>query len=209
VFESKKIQIQRYEFSRDESKLLLFEAAAPIYRRSVLYKVHVYDINSGNLQLLDEEKVLHAQFSPDDKKVAFVKNNNIFYKDLQTNKTIQVTTDGKWNEIINGNCDWVYEEEFGFTRAYQWSPDGKYLAYYRFDERQVPEYVMTVYDKLHPTPYTYKYPKAGEANSVIQIKIYHIATKKTITADIGKETDIYIPRIKWSNNPEQLCIYRL
>src|SRR5690606_18234714 len=88
-------------------------------------------------------------------------------------------------------------------------PDGKTIAYYRFDERNVPEYTMTVYDKLYPTPYTFKYPKAGEANSLIQIKLYQLASKNTVTANIGKETDLYIPRIKWTKDANELCIYRL
>ena len=203
------VKLQDYAFSEDETKMLLFEAGENIYRRSVLYKVYVYDLNSKKVSLLDEDKILHAQFSPDGNKVAFVKKNNLYSKNLSTNKTTQVTTDGKWNEIINGNCDWVYEEEFSFTQAYQWSPDGKHIAYYRFDETQVPEYTMTKYDGLYPTPYKYKYPKAGDPNSIIQIKIYNLATKKTVNADLGKEKDQYIPRIKWTNDASKLCIYRL
>jgi dipeptidyl-peptidase-4 len=159
--------------------------------------------------LLDEDKVLHASFSPDGSKVAYVKDNNLYYKDLQTGKVVAVTTDGKRNEIVNGNCDWVYEEEFEFTKAYEWAPDSRHLAFYRFDERQVPEYTMTIYDSLYPTPYKYKYPKAGEPNSIIQIKIYDIASKQTVDADLGSEKDQYIPRIKWTNDPSELCVYRM
>jgi len=208
-FNSQQLHPQDYVFSEDETKMLLFEETQPIYRRSALYKVYIYDLNSGNISLLNNEKVLHAQFSPDGSKVAFVKDNNIFYKDLKNGQTLQVTKDGKRNEIINGNCDWVYEEEFEFTQAYQWSPDGKNLAYYRFDERQVPEYTMTIYDNLYPTPYKYKYPKAGEPNSIIQIKIYNLASKKSVNANIGNETDLYIPRIKWTRDANELCIYRM
>lgn len=203
------IKFDSYEFSNNENKLLLFEEGDYIYRRSAVYKVYVYDMAANTVSLLDNEKVLHAGFSPDGKKVAFVKDNNLFYKDLKTNKTTQITTDGKRNEIINGNCDWVYEEEFEFTQAYQWSPDGKTIAYYRFDERNVPEYTMTIYDKLYPIPYKFRYPKAGEPNSIIQIKLYNLASKSSVSADIGKETDIYIPRIKWTKDANELCIYRL
>lgn len=209
LFNGQTLNPESYTFCEDETKMLLFEDKQSIYRRSALYKVYVYDLKSGKISLLNTDKVLHAQFSPDGNKVAFVKDNNLFYKDLKTGKTLQVTHDGKRNEIINGNCDWVYEEEFEFTQAYQWSPDGNYLAYYRFDERQVPEYTMTIYDSLYPTPYKYKYPKAGEPNSIIQIKIYSLENSKTINAAIGKETDQYIPRIKWTRNPRQLCIYRM
>ena len=207
--DGKMISIDDYKFSEDEKKLLLFSQGKNIYRRSVLYKVYVYDINSKDLSLLDEEKILHASFSPDGSKVAYVKDNNLFYKDLNSGKTVKVTTDGKKNEIINGNCDWVYEEEFEFTKAYDWSPNGNHIAYYRFDERLVPEYTMTVYDSLYPTPYKYKYPKAGEPNSIVQIKIYDVKAEQTINANIGKETDQYIPRIKWTKDPSRLCIYRM
>lgn len=203
------IKFDNYQFSNDETKLLLFEEGNYIYRRSAVYKVYVYDMAAGSVSLLDNEKLLHASFSPDGNKVAFVKDNNLFYKDLKTNKLTQITTDGKRNEIINGNCDWVYEEEFEFTQAYQWSPDGRTIAYYRFDERNVPEYTMTIYDQLYPTPYKFKYPKAGEPNSVIQIKLYDLASKKSITANTGKDADIYIPRIKWTKDADKLCIYRL
>ncbi len=87
-----------------------------------------------------------------------------------------VTTDGKWNYVINGNCDWVYEEEFEFSRAFEWSPKGNYIAYYRFDESNVKEYNMTIYDNAYNKDYRYKYPKAGEANSKVEIHIYDVAT---------------------------------
>lgn len=208
-YDSDTVKIDEYAFSADEKQLLLYGESKNIYRRSILHKVYIYNTNSKTLQLLDKDKVLHASFSPDGTKVAYVKDNNLYYKDLQTGKVVAVTTDGKRNEIINGNCDWVYEEEFEFTKAYEWAPDSKHLAFYRFDERQVPEYTMTVYDSLYPTPYKYKYPKAGEPNSIIEIKIYDIASKQTLDADLGSEKDQYIPRIKWTNNPSRLCIYRM
>ncbi len=209
TFDGKTLSINSYEFSEDEQKLLLFTEAQPIYRRSVLYKVYVFDRSNKTLKALDEEKVLHASFSPDGEMVAYVKNNNLYYKNLSTDQTTAVTTDGERNAIINGNADWVYEEEFQFTKAFEWAPDGKTIAYYRFDERQVPEFTMTVYDSLYPTPYKFKYPKAGDPNSIVRIRFYHLDSKETVDANLGKETDQYIPRIKWSNNPNHLMIYRL
>jgi dipeptidyl-peptidase-4 len=209
LFEDNKIAIGSYEFSKDEQKMLLFTEASPVYRRSVLYKVYVFDLKTENLTLLDTAHVLHASFDPSGTKVAFVKDNNLFYKDLSNNTIIAVTQDGKNNEIINGNCDWVYEEEFQFTKAFEWSPNGRYLAFYRFDERQVPEFSMDLFTGLYPEQYRFKYPKAGEVNSIIQIKFYNLETKATANADLGEETDIYIPRIKWSENPTQLCILRM
>lgn len=201
--------IDDYSFSRDEKKMLLLFRSQNIYRRSVLHYVFVADLEQHTLTAVDGAKVLHATFSPDASKVAFVKNNNLYYRDLKTKKTVPVTMDGVRNKVINGNCDWVYEEEFGFTRAYDWSGDGKTIAYYRFDESKVPEFTMTVYDSLYPTPYKFKYPKAGEPNSVVQIKLYDVASKAVKTADVGKETDQYIPRIKWTLNHSKLCIYRM
>ncbi len=204
-----KSSIESYEFSKDERKMLLLTESQNIYRRSVLNRVYVADIAGHSTRLLDTGKVLHATFSPDGQKVAFVKGNNLFYKDLTSNEVVQISTDGEKNKIINGNCDWVYEEEFGFSRAFEWSSDGKYLAYYRFDESLVPEYTMAKYTGLYPEQYTYKYPKAGERNSIVQIKIYNLQSKQTTYADLGKETDIYVPRIKWLDDRQKLCVYRM
>lgn len=201
--------IDEYSFSADEQKMLLLADAEHIYRRSVLYHAYVYDIKTKSIVLLDTAKVLHPSFSPDGNKVAFVKNNNLFYKNLATNKTIAITTDGKWNEIINGNCDWVYEEEFEFTKAYDWAPDGKHIAFYRFNERKVPEYTMAKYYSLYPNQYTYKYPKAGEPNSIVSIRLYDVQTNEIVKADLGDEKDQYIPRIKWTKDANELCIYRM
>lgn len=202
-------KIESYVFSKDEQKLLFLTNSESVYRHSTLYKVYVYDIATGRSQLLDNAKVLHPSFSPDGSKVAFVKDDNLYYKDLNNGQTIAVSKDGRKNAIRNGNCDWVYEEEFAFTQAYNWSPDGSHIAYYRFDESKVPEYTLTIYDNLYPKQETYRYPKAGENNSIVQIKLYDLATRQTVLADAGQETNQYIPRIKWTKNANQLCVYRL
>lgn len=209
TYNGQALDISDYQFSKDEQKLLLRSHPQNIYRRSVLYHTYVFDLKSGRIQPVSEEKVLHASFSPDGSKVAYVHQNNIYIKDLMTGNIDAVTSDGEKNKIINGNCDWVYEEEFEFTQAYQWSEKGNYLAYYRFDESAVPQYNMTVYDSLYPTPYIYKYPKAGEKNSIVQIKIYNLQNRQTVNADLGAETDQYIPRIKWTGMDDQLCIFRM
>lgn len=210
TFEGKELDVDEFVFSADEQKMLLLTSSENIYRRSVLHYVYIFDLKTKSIQQLDADKVLHASFSPDGSKVAFVKANNLYYKDLANGKTVAVTTNGEHNKIINGNCDWVYEEEFEFTQAYQWSPAGNFLAYYSFDESAVKEYVIPYYEgKEYPRNYSYKYPKAGEANSVVKIYTYTLANGQTATADIGTETDQYIPRIKWSNNEQELCIYRL
>ena len=206
--DGKDLNIDEYKFSKDEQKLMLFVQAEHIYRHSASYHVYVLDIATGALKLVDNDKILHATFSPDGRKVAYVKNNNLYYKDLVNDNLVPVATDGEKNKIINGNCDWVYEEEFSFTKAFEWSKDGSYLAYYRFDESLVPEYTLAKYTGLYPDQYTYKYPKAGERNSVVQIKIFNVQTGNTIVTNTG-ETDQYIPRIKWTADPSKLCIYRL
>lgn len=207
--DGKQIEVSSYSFSEDETKMLIKTEPRHIYRRSVMYKTYVFDIEQKKISLLDENKVLHATFSPDGSKVAYVKENDLCYKDLSTGKVTYVTVDGEWNHIINGNCDWVYEEEFAFTQAFQWSPDGKHIAYYRFDESKVPEYTLPIYNGLYPQNYTYKYPKAGEPNSVVEIRICDLATGASVTVNTGKETDQYIPRIKWTKDAKTLCVYRL
>jgi len=200
------LELKDFEWSDDESKLLIFLNREFIYRRSSKAIVYAYDIATKKTTKVDADKIMHATYSPDGSKIAFVKENNLYYTNLSTNKTTQITKDGKWNFIINGNCDWVYEEEFGFTRAFQWSPKSDHIAYYRFDESKVPTYAFAVYDSLYPKQYSYKYPKAGEANSVIEIHIYDTKSAANIKADIGKEVDIYIPRIVWTKDNSKLAI---
>lgn len=204
------IRMSGFEFSADEQKMLLFANPEPIYRHSILFSVYIYDVKSKKINQLEKRKVLHASFSPDGSKVAYVSDNDLYMKDLGSNSTIAVTNDGKWNAIINGNCDWVYEEEFSFTKAYEWSPKGNYIAYYKFDESNVKEFTM-FYDqgKDYPVQYTYKYPKAGEDNSVVSIHIYDVNSKNTANADLGSKKDQYIPRIKWSIDDRELSITRL
>ncbi len=185
---------------------LLKKGTEPIYRRSSKSFVYLYDAGTGKLSKLENEKVLHPTFSPDGSKVGYVKDNNLYIYDIAAGKATAVTTDGKWNFVINGNCDWVYEEEFEFTRAYEWSPKGNFIAYYRFDESQVKEYNMTMYDNAHNKDYRYKYPKAGDGNSTVDIYIYDVA-KGTKAKAVYEQGDIYIPRIKWTRDDNTLVVY--
>jgi dipeptidyl-peptidase-4 len=202
--------IHDYAFSTDEKKILLSTNISRIYRHSFEARYWVYDVITGAATpLADTGKQQLATFSPDGHKVAFVRNNNLYYKDLLDNSIIQVTRDGEMNHIINGAPDWVYEEEFGFSQAYCWSPDSRSLAFYRFDESQVKQYDMTVYNALYPSVSRFKYPKAGEANSVVSILVFNPGSGKTIKMDVGAEEDQYIPRIKWTEQQGKLCIIRL
>ncbi|MBA3972078.1 MAG: DPP IV N-terminal domain-containing protein, partial [Bacteroidetes bacterium] len=172
---------------------------------------YVYDRKSKSLTPVSAgEKQMYATFSPDGTKVGFVRGNNIFIKDLASGKETQLTTDGLHNNIINGATDWVHEEEFAFSVAYFWSPDSKKIAYYKFDESKVKEFSFNEFNnKLYPTDNKYKYPKAGEANSVVTIHAYDIATASDKLMDIGKEVDQYIPRIKWTMDANTLSIVRM
>lgn len=207
---SKKLEMEDYALSSDEQKILISAEGEPIYRRSSREENYVYDLKTKKIaQLSKGGKQMFATFSPDGSKVAFVRLNNLYMVDLATMTEKQITTHGKWNHIINGACDWVYEEEFSFAKAFQWSPDSKKIAFYTFDETKVPEYNMQTWGKLYPTDYKYKYPKAGEPNSIVTISIFHLTDNKTTKIDIGKETDQYIPRIRWTNDANVLSLNRL
>ena len=206
-----KIVITGYSFSDDEKKLLLQTNYQSIYRRSFKADYFVYDIPSRSLKSLSPNgKQSYAVFSPDGSRVAFVRANNLFYVDLSGMQEVQVTDDGQFNSIINGATDWVYEEEFSLVTGFCWSPDGKKIAYYRFDESAVKEYNLQVWGKsLYPVDYKFKYPKAGDVNSTVAIWFYDLASKKRISADIGQEKDVYIPRIQWTKDPDVLSIRKL
>jgi dipeptidyl-peptidase 4 len=202
--------IDEYTFSKDEKKLLIATGIRSIYRFSSEANYWIYDLVARKLiSLTDTGKQQLAMLSPDAGKVAFVQNNNLFFKDLATNQLVQITKDGLRNQIINGAPDWVYEEEFGFSQGYCWSPDSRYIAFYRFDESQVKEFDMTLFEDLYPYTSRFKYPKAGETNSAVSIHVYDTESKKITTMDSGSEPEQYIPRIKWSATPGKLCIVRL
>ncbi|MES2139905.1 MAG: DPP IV N-terminal domain-containing protein [Bacteroidota bacterium] len=205
------ININKYQFSADENKILIASEKEQIYRHSTRENYYVYDRTTKMLSPVTKgEKQMHASFSPDGSKVGFVRGNNIFIKDLTSGKETQVTTDGKQNNIINGATDWVHEEEFAFSVAYFWSPDSKKIAYYKFDESKVKEFSFDEFNnKLYPTQYRFKYPKAGEDNSIVTIHVYDLASTSEKLMDIGKETDQYIPRVKWTMDANTLSIVRM
>jgi dipeptidyl-peptidase-4 len=208
---SPQLRVASYEFSSDEKKILLLTSFASIYRRSYKGEYYVYDIQTKSLSRLSQGgKQSYATFSPDGTKVAFARENNLYFVNLLNKQEVQVTNDGKFNEIINGSTDWVYEEEFSFVVGFYWSPNGDKLAYYRFDETAVKEYNMQVWGRsLYPKDYKFKYPKAGEANSAVEIWIYDLASTKKIKADLGASVDTYIPRVKWTQDPNTLSVRTL
>jgi len=203
------VRLTSFSMNKEETKFLIPTETEAIYRRSSKSVYYVWDSESKILELLSTGKQQLAEFSPNGKHVAFVRDNNIYIKDLISKKEFIVTNDGEFNHIINGTCDWVYEEEFGFTKAFHWSPDGGKIAFYKFDESKVKEYTLTYFGDLYPELYTYKYPKAGEDNSLVDIYVYHLDDNETVKMDVGAEPDQYIPRIKWTNDANILAIQRL
>jgi len=207
--DQKPISFYSFEFSTDESKILIPTQTEHIYRHSSKSVFYVFDLNTRKLSKPVADKIMYATFSPDGKKIAYVKENNLYYFDLKRGVEEKVTTDGAINNIINGATDWVYEEEFGISKAFFWSPNSDKIAFYRFNESKVKEFEMTMYGKLYPEQSKFKYPKAGEANSVVNIFVYDVASQLLTELEIGKETDIYIPRIQWTMDNNVACIQRL
>ncbi len=199
---------QSYSFNNDETKLILGTNFKQIFRHSYLGTYYVYDIAKKSLDLIGTD-IQEPTFSPDSKKIAYAKDNNLFIKDYSdANVVIQITNSGKKNEIINGITDWVYEEEFGFVKAFEWSKDSKNLAYLRFDESKVKTFSMDVYGKeKYPTQHVFKYPKAGEENAKVALRIFSLETNKTAEIRVGDYE--YIPRINWTNNPNILAVRTL
>lgn len=208
-FRGEVLKIDNYFFNSDESKMLFTTETRKKYRRSFDALYYVYDLKTKELAPLDETHFPQtlAEYSPDGSKVAYVSNNNLFVKDLESGNIKQITKDGKINEIINGTTDWVYEEEFALTKGFQWSPDGNYIAYLKFDESKVKEFTMKWYQKLYPTLYTYKYPMAGEDNSKVSL---HIAkTKNGKSKQVELPTFEYLPRFSWAVNTNELMALTL
>lgn len=203
------ISIDDYFFNDDETKILITTQTTPIYRRSFNAVYFLFDLKTKSLKPLDEthQPQTLAEYSPDGTKVSFIHKNDLFVKDIASGKVTKLTEDGKRNKVINGTTDWVYEEEFAITKAYGWSPDSKYIGFLKFNEKEVKEFTMTYYKELYPELYTFKYPKAGEANSKVTAHIIAIKGGKTTNLDLGEYE--YIPRIQWSGNSNKLILQTL
>lgn len=206
AFGDASVSIDEYTFSPDESKVLLMTNSTPIYRHSFSADCFIFDRTGADLALPLSDPALGQQrlaaFSPAADKVAFVRDNNVFITDGTSE--VQVTTDGRVNEVINGATDWVYEEEFGKDNGLFWSPDGERLAYYRFDESAVREFSMPVYGELYPDPYTFKYPKAGEVNSAVSVHVHSLASGESRKVDLPDAE--YVPRMQWTHTPTTLAV---
>ncbi|MFA9389106.1 MAG: S9 family peptidase [Prolixibacteraceae bacterium] len=211
--------ITAYTFSKDEQRILLETRKKKIYRHSYIAEYYVWDTYTEKLYEVSEYGPQQiASFSPDGERIAFVRNNNIFIKTLRFGTEQQITFDGEKNTIINGIPDWVYEEEFSYNKAFEWSPDSKQVAFVKFNESEVPEYSFPLYkglspekkeNALYPGSYSYKYPKAGETNSTVSVHVYDVKTKTSIEMNSGNDTNIYIPRIAWTPTGSDLVIFHL
>lgn len=214
-------RIADYMLSPDEARVLFQVDRKPLYRRSAYSSYMVYDTVSATVEpLAESDSIRYAVFAPVGDDVAFVQENNIYIKDMVAGSLIKVTSDGKFNHIINGMPDWVYEEEWGLEDALRWSPDGRKLAFLRFDESGVKDYSLDFYgprsgagsdevtEPLYPRTFTYKYPAAGEANSVVSLHVYDLDRKKVFQVDVGSETDQYVPFFGWTPAGD-LFFYRI
>ncbi len=203
-----------YFLSPSEQMVLIAQGSQPIYRHSYTTSYHLQKVGEGAAQaiLTDIPSVRDASFSPNNSAIAFSSLNNLYLYNIASGEVDQITTDGEWNKIINGTTDWVYEEELGFTQAYWFSPDGSQIAYLKFDESQVPLFEMMRYDNtLYNKAYSFKYPKAGDTNSTVELWVYDVATKTSSRVETKRWDDQYIPYVGYTPAGElyYFCLNRL
>lgn len=199
--------IDSYTLDKAEKKILIASNSAPIFRHSFTADYFVYDIPSQKLTKFTNKQIQEPTFSSDGTKIAYAFENDLYVYDALSGSHLQITSDGKKNAIINGITDWVYEEEFAFVKAYGWNANGTKIAYIRFDESEVPEFSMDLYNKgLYPTQEVFKYPKAGEKNAVVSLYVYDLLNGKSQKINLGDYNDFYIPRIKWTNDSNILSV---
>jgi dipeptidyl-peptidase-4 len=203
------LQIDSYQFTSDESKIILFTGTESIYRRSSKSHAYILDAKSKVLtNVAPKGKQMYTSLSPNNDRVAYVRDNNLYHLTLVNQKEHAITTDGTWNKIINGSADWVYEEEFSMSKSFKWSPDGKKIAFLRFDESAVEEFTMQLYyNGAYPKNETFKYPKVGEENADVTAHIYDLKSAKTTKVQTGKAE--YFPRLFWLNNSEKLVVFKM
>ncbi|WP_187478055.1 S9 family peptidase [Amniculibacterium sp. G2-70] len=201
-------QFENYIFSNDESKILLQKESQPIYRHSFLGKFDVKDLNTGKIIALNNgDFVQEPRFSPDATKVAFIANNNLYYQDLKTGDIVQFTKDGEKNKVINGLADWVYEEEFGHARQYEWTKNSNAIVFVKSNETEVPVMHIPIYENnLYPIDWQYKYPKAGEKNSVVSAHLYQLDKGKVINLDLSNFKKYYIPNVIQTSNSDEIIL---
>ena len=210
--ETKLERIEGYMISNTGFRILVWTDRKSIYRRSWKAKVYDYDVRRNFLKPLSdtEGKIMIPTFSPDGRMCAYVRDNNIWLKKFDYDSESQVTKDGEFGKILNGVTDWVYEEEFSVTNLMSWSADSEFLAFVKSDETLVPMYDMQTYNgALYPSSYSYKYPKAGENNSIVGVYAYSVESKDIKKMNVPLDADGYIPMIKFTENIDQLAVMTL
>lgn len=210
-----------FTVSPQGNKLLIYTNSQSIYRHSFKAQYYVYDIRRNILKPLSREKALQQSpvFSPDERAVAFVADNDIRMRKLDYDTEIEVTTDGEYGKIINGVPDWCYEEEFSTSVSMVWSADSQTLCFIKYDEEEVPSYSLPIYQStcnpqpqyaLYPGSFIYKYPVAGEKNSIVSLHSYDLSTRKIKDITLGTGGVDYIPRIAYAKgSSEQLLAVTL
>ena len=208
VFGDEKYGINSYAFNQDQTVVLIYFNSQKIYRHSTRGDFKVVQLTDKQV-IGGGKEVRYPTLNPKGTKLAYVKENDLYVMDLMSQKVKRITKDGEYNTIINGAVDWVYEEEFGMSKGFEWNSNGTKIAFYRFDESAVKQWQMTTYGKLYPDLYKFKYPKAGESNSIVQVFIADAQKGGCKLIDLNSDADQYIPRIKWTKNPNVLSIQRL
>lgn len=208
VFGDEKYGINSYAFNQDQTVVLIYFNSQKIYRHSTRGDFKVVQLTDKQV-IGGGKEVRYPTLNPKGTKLAYVKENDLYVMDLMSQKVKRITKDGEYNTIINGAVDWVYEEEFGMSKGFEWNSDGTRIAFYRFDESAVKQWQMTTYGKLYPDLYKFKYPKAGESNSIVQVFIADAHKGGCKLIALNSDADQYIPRIKWTKNPNVLSIQRL
>ncbi|NIM48578.1 MAG: prolyl oligopeptidase family serine peptidase [Gemmatimonadales bacterium] len=204
------IRIERYQFSPDGKKLLIFTNSVRVWRQNTKGEYYLWDFDAKTLSPISTEPghQMFAKFSPDGRYVGFVREHNIFVRDMKTGDERQLTSDGDEN-IINGTSDWVYEEELGLRDAFRFSPDGERIAFWRLDQTVIKPFYLIDETSLYPELKPVRYPKAGAQNSEVRIGVVEITTSRTTWMDLGPEKDIYIADMDFAESPTEIWFTRL
>ncbi|HSU16535.1 S9 family peptidase [Longimicrobium sp.] len=209
--QTKPIDIEDYEWSADEKKLLIFTNSQPVWRQNTKGQFYVYDLASQRLTPASTAAGWQqfAKLSPDGSKVGFVRDNNLWVADLATGRETQLTRDGS-ETIINGTFDWVYEEELDLRDGWRWSPDGQRIAFWRIDDNPVkPFFWMRDTGDQYSAPISLRYPKAGAPNPTARLGVVEVASGRTTWLQTGDDSSVYLARMEWADSPTEIVVQRL
>jgi len=203
------IPVEDISLSSDESKILLYHDSQRVWRLNTRGLYHVVDLATGRVTAISRAAGMQmfAKISPDGKKVAFVRNNNVYVTDIATGAERALTSDGS-EIIVNGTSDWVYEEEFDLHDGFRWSPDSRLIAFWRFDQSPIPLFPLVDETGLYPQVRTFRYPKAGQPNSIVKLGVVDVASGETRWIGTGSNADTYLPRMEWAGN-DSVTVQRL